>query len=133
MMHGEPPFEKLILMIRIEDKGVYYIEVFGVPAFPAHLEAAAEIRELAGEDEAEIFVKWWDHGCVSRGFTHDGKLLPEELVHARRLLARHTLTRLQDYAVDFWIEYAKPNMRGVTLMRVFVSVIPMIEAQWKQT
>ena len=121
-------------MIRIEDRGqAYNIEVFGVPAFPAHLEDKAEISALAGPDEAEIFVKWWDHGCVSRGFHHPGIILPEELKHARSLLARIELAKLQDYAVDFWIQYANEKMRGVSLMRAFRHFLPMIEAQWKQT
>ena len=121
-------------MIRIEDKGgAFNIEVFGVPAFPAHLEDKAEINALAGPDEAEAFVKWWDHGCVTRGFRHPGTLLPEEVLHARRLLTRIELAKLQDYAVDFWIQYARQNMRGVSLIRAFILYLPMIEAQWKQT
>ena len=120
-------------MIRIKDKGGYCIEVFGVPSFPAHLEAAAEIMELAGEDEAEAFVNWWDHGCISRGYTHPGHVIPEEMKHARALLARTELERLKDYAVEFWIQYATLQMRGATLMRVFRASLPMIEAQWKQT
>jgi hypothetical protein len=75
----------------------------GVPPFPEKLEGRVTAAQMAADEhnaERAFFINYW-HLCKLHGIYYPPSGTPEDWVHLRRLLAKHTVADLKRWSVEF--------------------------------
>lgn len=113
-------------MILIDGRA-YDVSVRGTPRFPAALDGRYEAAVVAAEtpDDADAFLAWFTAQCRARQLSKP-RDVTENIVHARRLVMRHTLADLKRLAAVFFNNFAEPleDRRYAHHLRLFVHELP---------
>jgi sugar phosphate isomerase/epimerase len=109
----------------VDGTTVIDVHVRAVPPFPASLAARLDAVRAAGPDETVAFFDYWTQQCKMRELGVPRRN-PEDIVHVRRMLARHDLATLKAAALNFFNNFAEPleERRYGHHMRLFAHHLP---------